>query len=57
MHRLTLRILDVINAFQNKNVPIQEIFCASPSPYCLDLLKKNLTFLSIGMTIYFVSNL
>ena len=36
MHRLTARILDVSNAFQNTNVPIHEIVCVSPPPYYLD---------------------
>ena len=36
MHILTARILDVSNAFQNKNVPIHEIVCVSPPPYYLD---------------------
>ena len=36
MHRLTVRILDVSNAFQNKNVPIHERVCVSPPPYYLD---------------------
>ena len=36
MHRLTARILDVINSFQNTNVPIHEIVCVSPSPYYID---------------------
>ena len=36
MHRLTARILDVSNAFQNKNAPIHERVCVSPPPYYLD---------------------
>ena len=36
MHRLTARILDVSNAFQNTNVPIHERVCVSPPPYYLD---------------------
>ena len=39
MHRLTSRILDVSNEFQNKNVPINERVCVSPPPYYLDWLK------------------
>ena len=35
MHRLTAIILDVSNEFQNKNVPIHEIFCVSSPPYYL----------------------
>ena len=36
MHRLTARILDVSNAFQNTNVPIHERVCVSPPPYYLN---------------------
>ena len=36
MHRLTARILDVSNAYQNENVPIHERSCVSPPPYYLD---------------------
>ena len=36
MHRLTARILDVSNEFQNTNVPIHERVCVSPPPYYLD---------------------
>ena len=36
MHRLTARILDVSNAFQNTNVPIHERVCVIPPPYYLD---------------------
>ena len=36
MYRPTARILDVINAFQNTNVPIHERVCVSPPPYYLD---------------------
>ena len=36
MHRLTTRVLDVSNAFQNTYVPIHEIVCVSPPPYYLD---------------------
>ena len=36
MHRLTTRILDVSNAFQNTNVTIHESVCVSPPPYYLD---------------------
>ena len=35
MHRLTARTLDVINAFQNTRVPINERVCVSPPPYYL----------------------
>ena len=40
MHRLTVRILDASNAFQNANVTINERFCVSPSPYYLDWFEK-----------------
>ena len=33
MHRLTTSILDVSNSFQNKKIPIYEIFCVCPPPY------------------------
>ena len=36
MHRLTARISDVSNAFQNTNVPINERVCVSPPQYYLD---------------------
>ena len=39
MHRITDRILDVSNAFQNTNVTINEIFCVSPPPYFIDWLE------------------
>ena len=29
-------VLDVSNAFQNKNVPIHERFCISPPPFYLE---------------------
>ena len=34
--RLTARILDASNAFQNTNVPIHKIFCVSSPPYYLN---------------------
>ena len=36
MNRLTARILDISNAFQNTNVTIHERVCVSPPPYYLD---------------------
>ena len=36
MHRLIARILDVSNAFQNKQFPIHEILCVNPPPCYLD---------------------
>ena len=36
MHILTASILDVSNAFKNKNVTIHGIVCVSPPPYYLD---------------------
>ena len=35
MHILTASILDLSNAFQNKNDPIYEIICVIPPPYYL----------------------
>ena len=43
MHRLTARILDISNSFQNKNVSIHERVCASPPPYYIDWFKKSYT--------------
>ena len=40
MHRLTVRILDLSNEFQNKNLPIHERVCVSPPPYYLDRFEK-----------------
>ena len=40
MHRLTARILDVSNTFQNTNFPIHERVCVSPPPYYLDLFER-----------------
>ena len=40
MHRLTDSILNIGNAFQNKNVTIHERFCVSPPPYYLDWFEK-----------------
>ena len=41
MHRLTARILDVSNAFQNKNVLINERVCASTPTYYLDWFERS----------------
>ena len=41
MHRLAAIILDVNNAFQNKNVPIHERVCVSPPPYYLDWFERS----------------
>ena len=41
MHRLTTRILDVSNVFQNKNVPIYERVCVIPPPYYLDWFEMS----------------
>ena len=41
MHILTAIILDVSNAFQNKNVPIHESVCVSPPPYYLDWFERS----------------
>ena len=40
MHRLTARILDVSNAFQNRNIPIHERVCVSTPPYYLDWFER-----------------
>ena len=39
MHRLTAIISDLSNAFQNKNISINERVCVSPPPYYLDWFK------------------
>ena len=36
IYRLTVIILDISNAFQNTNVPINERFCVSTPPYYID---------------------
>ena len=41
MHRLTARILDVSNAFQNTNFPIHERVCVSPPPYYIDWFERS----------------
>ena len=41
IHILTDRILDVINEFQNKNVPIHERVCISPPPYYLNWFETS----------------
>ena len=41
MHRLTARILDFSNYFQNTIVPIHERVCVSPPPYYLDWFEKH----------------
>ena len=41
MHRLTDMILDVSNAFQNKNILIHERVFFIPPPYYLDWLEKS----------------
>ena len=48
MHRLTDRILDVSNAFQNTNVTIHERFCVSLSPYYLDWFEISYTNVSLN---------
>ena len=56
IHRLTDRILDVSNAFQNANFPIHERVCFIPPPYYMDWFK-NLTpmLLSIEIMLHFSS--
>ena len=41
MHSLTASILDISNAFQNKNVPIHERVCVSPPPYYLNWFEMH----------------
>ena len=41
MHRLTVRILDVSNELQNKNVPIHEIVCVIPPTYYINCLENS----------------
>ena len=41
IHRLTANILDVSNAFQNTNFPINEIVCVSRPPYYLDWFERS----------------
>ena len=41
MHKLTVSILDVSSAFQNKNAPIHEIFSVSTPPYYIDWSEKS----------------
>ena len=41
MQRPTVRILDVSNSFQNKNVPIHERVCVSPPPYYLNWFERS----------------
>ena len=41
MHRLTSRILDVSNVFQNKNVPIHARVYVSPPPYYIDWFERS----------------
>ena len=51
MHRLTARILDVSNAFQNKNVPIHERVCVSPPPYYLDWFE--ISYPNVPINLYY----
>ena len=41
MHKLTARILDVRNSFQNTNFPIHERVCVSPPTYHLDWFERS----------------
>ena len=52
IHRLTARILDISNAFQNTNVPIHEIFCVSPPPYYLDWFE--ISYPNVPLNRYYV---
>ena len=40
MNRITARILDVINAFQNNNITINERVCVILPPYYLEWFEK-----------------
>ena len=40
MHKITARILDVSNEFQNTNVPIHERVCVVPPPYYIDWFER-----------------
>ena len=48
INRLTDRILDISNAFKNKNVPIHERVCVSTPPYYLDCFKISYPNVSIN---------
>ena len=48
IHRTTGRILDVSNAFKNKNVSINEIFCVSLPPYYLNRFEISHTNVPIN---------
>ena len=48
MHRLAARILDVSNAFQNKNFLISEIVCVSPPHYYLDWFEISYSNFSLN---------
>ena len=48
MHRLTARILDVSNSFQNTNVPIHERVCVSAPPYYLDQFERSYPNVSLN---------
>ena len=41
MHRLSVRILDVSNAFQNTHVPNHERVCVSPPPYYIEWFERS----------------
>ena len=56
-HILTTRILDVINEFQNTNVPIHERVCVSPPPYYIYRFEISTPmFQSINMMVHLVFN-
>ena len=48
MHRLTARILDVSNAFQNTNVPIHKRVFVSPPPYFIDWFEISYPYVPIN---------
>ena len=49
MNRLTARILDVSNAFQNKNVHIHERVCVSPPPYYLYWFEISYSIITLNI--------
>ena len=48
MHRLTARILDVINEFHNTNIPIHERVCVSSPSYYLDWFEKSYPYVPLN---------
>ena len=48
MHRLTDRILDVSNKFQNTYVPIHEGVCVSSPPYFIEWFERSYPNVSLN---------